>query len=105
LGDCIRDVLAHGLELDVIQLQSAKPGVVKKLSECRHSQTILNNARKCNSHDVSPLVLYFNEWSDDFDPSSSSTRNNRGSVWMKSVTIAPPPDQLHSLKYTYPIAL
>jgi hypothetical protein len=105
LGDCIHDVLAHRLELDVIQAQLVNPGIVKKLSECCQSQMILNNARKCNSHDVPALVLYFNEWSDDFDPSLSSTRNNRGSVWMKSVTIAPPPNQLHSLKYTYPIAL
>jgi len=50
-------------------------------------------------------VLYFNEWSDDFDPSSSSTTNNRGSIWMKSVTISPPPHQLNSLQCTYPIAI
>ena len=105
LQDCICDVLAHGLDLDVIEHQAAKPAFVTKLSECNHSQKIYSNAMQCNSEDVPPLVLYFNEWSDDFDPSSSSTRNNRGSVWMKSVTIAPPPDQLHSLKYTYPIAI
>ena len=106
LRDCVSDILAHGLELDVIRTHSEIPLLVKKLSECKVSQAIYDQGVMSNIVGDDPLVvLYFNEWSDDFDPSSSSTRNNRGSVWMKSVTISPPSHQLHSLQYTYPIAI
>ena len=104
LRECISDILAHGLDLDDIVSQSENP-LVAKLSECKVSQSIFDNASLRNVGTEQPIVLYFNEWSDDFDPSSSSTRNNRGSVWMKSVTISPPSHQLHSLQYTYPIAI
>ena len=52
----------------------------------------------------SSLCLYVVEWSDAFEPSSSA-KSNRGSVWLKTVTISPPHDKLHSMTNTYPIAV
>jgi hypothetical protein len=34
-----------------------------------------------------------------------SIKSNRGSCWIKTVTIAPPLGKVHSLAYTYPIAI
>jgi hypothetical protein len=54
--------------------------------------------------DKGMLTPYFNEWSDDFEPNKQS-KSNRGSVWIKTVTINPPHGSIHSLSYTYPIAV
>jgi hypothetical protein len=50
------------------------------------------------------LCIYITEWSDGFEP-SSCTKNNRGSCCIKTVTIAPPPSQVHKLTHTYSIAI
>ena len=51
------------------------------------------------------ITVWMNEWSDDFDP-YDSIKSNRFSVWLKTITIAPP----HGIKhlrhlYTYPVAI
>jgi hypothetical protein len=38
------------------------------------------------------LILPLFTWQDDFDP-NNSTKNNRGSVWTQTLTIAPPQTQ------------
>jgi translation initiation factor 5B/PHD finger-like domain-containing protein 5A len=50
------------------------------------------------------MVLYLVEWSDGFEP-SISVKSNRGSCWLKTITISPPSHLLHSCANTYPIAL
>ena len=42
-------------------------------------------------------------WSDSFDP--STTKMNRGSVWVLMATIAPPHDDFHTAKNTYLIGI
>jgi hypothetical protein len=49
------------------------------------------------------LSLYITEWSDIFEP--SSCKKKRGSYWIKTVTLAPPPSQVHKLTHTYPIVI
>ena len=49
------------------------------------------------------MILYLIFWSDDFE--GSMLRKNKNSVWIKTVTISPPPDQQTSTKYTYVIAM
>jgi hypothetical protein len=44
------------------------------------------------------------EWSDGFAPLSGA-KSNRGSYWIKSVTILPQPCSLHEMSHTCPIAL
>jgi len=43
LHDCVSDILAHGLDLNAIVSQSENP-LVTKLSECKVSQAIFDNA-------------------------------------------------------------
>jgi len=50
------------------------------------------------------LCLYITEWSDGFEP-SISTKANRGSCWIKTVTISPMSKDIHNLSNTYPIAI
>jgi hypothetical protein len=50
------------------------------------------------------LVLYIIEWSDDFDP-AKSIKDNRGSAWIKTVTIRPPHLKGNECSNTYVIAV
>jgi hypothetical protein len=47
--------------------------------------------------------LYANEWSDGCEP-HYSVKANRGSAWLKTVTISPQQGNKHGLSYTYPVA-
>ena len=65
----------------------------------------VENAKKVHNDDKQDtLVLFGNEWSDGFEP-SLSIKGNRGSCWIKSITISPPPDRIHCMTHTYPIAI
>lgn len=111
LRACIADTLAHGVCLDAITMGGTggteSPRTVKAMSESKRAQTIYDNALKVYGSTVMTetlLVLYFLEWSDDFEPSYSS-KSNRGSTWLKTATICPPSDGAgHRLTHTYPIA-
>ena len=48
--------------------------------------------------------MYANEWSDGFE-SHYSVKANRGSTYLKTVTINPPWGNKHGLTYTYPVAV
>jgi hypothetical protein len=103
LQDCVADLLGHGFELDSIEAGCQQPGAVSNINETAVARRIQNNAVKAHPLSENVLCLYLTEWSDGFEPSSS--KNNRGSCWLKSVTISPPPSKIHSLSHTYPIAL
>jgi hypothetical protein len=56
----------------------------------------------CESYDI---ITYITEWSDAFDP-NTSTKNNRGSVYVKTITFPRPPDSLFPVSfYTFPICI
>jgi hypothetical protein len=104
LKDCVADLLGHGFEVDSIEANvDGDNGSVRKISESKVARRILNNVSRTHLQPENVLCLYLTEWSDGFEPSSA--KSNRGSCWIKTVTIAPPPSQLHHLTYTYPIAL
>ena len=103
LKDCVADLLGHGLDVDSID-NATVPDVVRKSSETAAAKRILDNVVNTPYNSDNVLCLYITEWSDGFEP-SSCTKNNRGSCWIKTVTIAPPPSQLHKLSHTYPIAI
>ena len=50
------------------------------------------------------IVLYIIDWSDDFDPNNQS-KNNCGSVWIKTVSISSDPHNDNCQYNTYPIAV
>ena len=109
-SDCVRDALGKGYDLDFVPKAQEGPVVpdefplrdIKQTSQCK---TIFNiqDHRDGNSSLVF-YDLWMNEWSDDADP-NNSIKNNRGSLWFKSVTISPTRDMIHSMSHTYPLAL
>jgi hypothetical protein len=103
LKDCVADLLGHGFELDSIEAGCQQVGAVSKINETVFARRIQNNAVNAHPQSGNVLCLYLTEWSDGFEPAMS--KNNRGLCWLKSVTISPPPSQIHSLTHTYPIAL
>jgi hypothetical protein len=107
LKDCVADLLGHGYELDSIEPSvefSHNPeGAISLISQTVRARRILSNVSKAHQNSSNVLILYITEWSDGFEPASS--KGNRNSCWMKTVTIAPPPGLLHSMTHTYPIAL
>ena len=105
LKECLADLLAHGVELDAITSSSISSSVVRNMSESNKARSIYENARNLHGAMIAlVLVLYFIEWSDDFEPMNSS-KSNRGSTWAKTITMCPTPDCIHKLTHTYPIAV
>ena len=102
LKDCVADLLGHGLPLDTIRKCSAS--TVSDINQSSVAQKMYDKACAVHNNIVNVICLYITEWSDGFEP-SISTKSNRGSCWIKSVTISPPPSQLHALTHTYPIAI
>ena len=102
LTDCIADLLGHGCSVDCVIPRKPDEPVIS-ISQSDRAQRILHNS-KLMSPDDDVMVLYLVEWSDGFEP-SISVKSNRGSCWLKTITISPPPHLLHSCTNTYPIAL
>ena len=50
------------------------------------------------------MSILITDWHDDFEPNSQA-KQNKGSVWVYTVTILGPPGTKNDGKYTYPIAL
>jgi hypothetical protein len=76
---------------------------VSTLTQSLQAKTI---PKKCQNRSLTSntLCLYLVEWSDAFKP-SSSIKSNRGSVWLKTITISPPHNKRHCMTNTYPIAI
>ena len=58
---------------------------------------------RLNSPNTTIAVSYMMLWSDDVEPNRS--KNNRGSVWLLTVTVATPIACSHCMDNTYPIAI
>jgi len=102
LADCIADLLGHGCNVDCVTPRKAGEPITN-ISQSKRAQSILQNSTLMFPDD-DVMVLYLVEWSDGFEP-SLSVKSNRGSCWLKTVTISPPPHLIHSCCNTYPIAL
>jgi len=99
----VADILGHGPDLDFIA-NDAQPLQVHKLSECKIAKAIYQRSMENPSFLKMLLCLYITIWSDAFEP-SSCTKSNRGSCWIKTITILPPQSELHKMTYTYSIAI
>lgn len=102
LSDCIADLLGHGCSVDCVTERNPDEPVIS-ISQSDRAQRILQNSKLMSSDD-DVMVLYLVEWSDGFEP-SISVKSNRGSCWLKTITISPPSHLIHSCANTYPIAL
>ena len=99
---CIAHHLAYGLS--VLNVADNEVDVVNCVGNSRRAVSIKKRALSVNmknKEDTVPILLNF--WSDGFDP--NNTNNNRGSVWIFTVTILPNPAHEGKLAYTYPISI
>lgn len=89
LRECIRNRLAFGFPLEKVECPEGKDtfSTVRSVMQSESSQRVL---RKCVKDYKEPvLVLLLKEWQDGYDPHSFS-KTNRGSSWIKVITIAEP---------------
>jgi hypothetical protein len=102
LKECVADLLGHGFDVDTID-NCTYNCTVNVISESQRAKDIYGRG---SSDGNNKMFLYVNEWSDAFEPSRSS-KSNRGSCWIKTITIAPRTNGSNAkrISYTYPIAL
>ena len=103
--DIVKHMLGHGMSFDTIQsYKSLSDNKVSCIGQSMRAKEILNNSA-IRFPDGNVMPLWIIEWSDDFDP-NDSIKANRGSVWLKTVTICMPPRITKNQHlYTYPIAI
>jgi hypothetical protein len=114
LIDCVENLLGHGIDLDVITCRiddfKDKDTPVQFVNETKRAKEGFgiimqyNESGKLSSTSGTSLIcLYANEWSDGLKP-HYSVKANKGSAWLRTVTISPPQGNNHGLSYTYPLA-
>lgn len=104
LKEVIRDMLGRGTAVECGNDEEQDANApVRRVVDSKRYKEILKRARECHPDQPDVLVLWMNEWSDDFEP--NNTKGNRGSVWLKTVTICSCHDNKHCTDNTYPIAL
>jgi hypothetical protein len=95
LRACIRDRLAFGFPLEKVELRETndRDNPVRTTMQSEDSQCKLQVCMRRYKEPV--LVLFLKEWQDGYDPHSFS-KTNRGSCWVKLITIAEPHDHRNS---------
>ena len=101
--ECIADLLGHGVVLDILGHSDLQNCIVSALRDTERARQIVSRATSLN-HLIKWLILYGIEWSDGCEP-STSIKSNRNSIWVKTLTISPTANNLHSMEHTYPIAI
>jgi hypothetical protein len=90
LRECIRLRLAFGYPLERLELCediADKHNNVRTLMQSECCQRIIQKCKCLYKEPV--LILFLKEWQDGYDPHSFS-KANRGSAWIKMITIAEP---------------
>jgi hypothetical protein len=107
----LKDTVAHFLAftdarcIEPIDILSDHPTTVSHISQSLAAQSALRRGiETCGDTNLVVLVCF--EWSDDFDP-ASSTKSNRNSCWIKTVTLLPcyDPGSKIGEKSTFPIGI
>jgi hypothetical protein len=107
LLSCVAYVLAIGLPITNLVATYIDSGIDQCESTLSHSKRAhkLYEFAKSYGEGVFDIITYITEWSDCFDP-NTSTKNNRGSVYVKSISF---PRQWNSLfplsNYTIPVCI
>ena len=76
---------------------------LRGISACKQAIQLRTEVKQDTISGIVPMMLYLLFWSDDFE--GAMLRKNKKSVWLKTVTICPPHDQVTSTKFTYVIAI
>ena len=99
---CVADMLAHGMALDSVPREV--PEVVQSLGSSAESVLRRDKIVGDSRYGLPSLHVWLTEWSDDFDPNTSS-KSNRGSVWIKTLTISAPPEHVNRGLHTYAVTM
>lgn len=101
---CIQDLLAFGVDVENFNKtdESSDESKKTKLAHSDYARDMMGRVKADYNVPVIPLLI--TEWSDDYDPNGSN-KNNRGSVWIKQVTISIPHETRNDIVNTYPIAM
>ena len=109
--DCIANLLAHGALVDNLLEDLghpiSAPNTVESFRSCPQVQSIKESWEKkiLSSDRENVIMLWMSWWADAFEP-NSSIKQNRLSVWIKTLTISKP-SWLHDndVTNTFPIAM
>jgi len=106
LKACIADLLArHDLDIESVTSFGGVP--IRSIYQCSKAQTFIQSvvtAVGLKEPEKQRLILYIIEWSDDFDP-AKCIKDNRGSAWIKTVTISAGNRKNQEFRNTYAIAI
>ena len=101
---CIADFFGNGFYPQQPSLKQTN--VQQNLTDCALMKDIIERAMKKNPNRSNDdiVVLLAVQWSDDFEPNTSS-KTNRESVWLKTITFVSNTLSSNDLANTYPIAI
>ena len=104
LIDLLRHVFAFGIDCQPILPHKYMVSPVLSSEQCKRSQEYLDQCIKDNQGEMKCMTVLITDWHDDFEPNSQS-KQNRGSVWVYTVTILGPDGTKNKGRYTYPVAI
>ena len=104
IRQCIADFLGKGYSPD--KRMDKTPLQINKLVDAPIAKEVYDRAIEMNVGVIPDdiLVVLGVQWSDDFEPNGSS-KSNRGSVWIKTVTFISSSESKNKLSDTYPISI
>ena len=73
-------------------------------SECKKARMILEDIEPLKGSEKNVFEVLLTDWHDDFEPNTQS-KQNRGSVWILSITIVSSRNIKNAQQYTFPIAI
>jgi hypothetical protein len=76
---------------------------IPKTRRARKISLQCNKAYNGTEKEKGVLIIWLLEWSDDFEP--NAVKKNKGSMWIKTITICPPKADLHTMSRTFPLAI
>ena len=77
--------------------------IIYGIKGTKYAESIRQEVKEAVVRNFDPMILYMSIWSDDFE--ASTHRSNDCSIWIKTVTISPPSNQMNSPKYTFLLAI
>ena len=104
ITELIRHVFALGIDCQPILSNNNSIFPVLSSDQCKKSQDHIDQLISENNGELNHMSILITDWHDDFEPNSQA-KQNKGSVWVYTVTILGPPGTKNDGKYTYPIAL
>ena len=101
---CIADFLGKGYSPE--KVKDVNMDRIRRIVDSPIAHQVYNRARNYNKGvDPSDLIVLMGvQWSDDFEPNGSS-KSNRGSVWLKTLTFVSDSYSNNELGDTYPVSI